>query len=215
MLLATADDREASPTFVLADTKQLGFPVFSKPIASPKVSLGPFPKVTQFFAPFDTKPFKKEKVRNWKNSERQIVGVGGGTLKFKTWTPGECAVNALTPGPQSELGVVLQAQREAEALAKAKKKEFKEKEQSASSETPERPGLPHSLSSDSLRAPSVGADDDASEAGDDESTASTPRDSPGPKGRRKTGKPRKSKLAQEIIPDPASPAEEVKVEAPL
>lgn len=88
MLLATTDHREGSPPFVLADASVLGFPVFANPIVTPSITLGPFPKVSQFFAPFDSKPFKKEKVRDWNVKEKTIVGVGGGTLKFKTWTPG-------------------------------------------------------------------------------------------------------------------------------
>lgn len=98
MLLATAsaaeekeqqrEHREVTPPFVLADAQSLGIPIFSKPIATPSITLGPFPKVTQFFAPFDNKPFKKEKVRDWSITEKTLVGVGGGSLKFKTWTPG-------------------------------------------------------------------------------------------------------------------------------
>ena len=34
-----------SPPFVPADAAKLGFPVYSKPIAALKTSLGPFPKV--------------------------------------------------------------------------------------------------------------------------------------------------------------------------
>lgn len=115
---------------------------------------------------------------------------------------------------------MLQAQKEADALAKAKKKEFKEKE-AAQSETPDRPSLPHSLSSDSVRAASAEGDDASEAGGDQETSASTPtpRESPVPRRSRKGAKPRKSKLAQEIIPDPeesvpGTPAEEeVKVEA--
>lgn len=92
MLLATVTrerEREPSPPFVLADAAKLGIPVFANPIVSPKIALGPFPKVTQFFAPFDQKPFRKEKVREWSHAEKTIQGVGGGTLKFKTWSRGE------------------------------------------------------------------------------------------------------------------------------
>jgi hypothetical protein len=78
------------PSFVLADAKVLGIPVFPNPIVTPKLVLGTFPKITSFFAPFDKDPLCKEKTRDWAVQERTITGVGGGTLKFKTWRPGEC-----------------------------------------------------------------------------------------------------------------------------
>lgn len=193
MLLATVTrerEREPSPPFVLADAAKLGIPVLANPIVSPKIALGPFPKVTQFFAPFDQKPFRKEKVRSWAHSEKTIVGVGGAPLKFKTWTR----------GPQSELGVVLQAQREADLAAKAAKRESK---MNKDSEPPsERPTFAHSLSNDSVpRAMSVDGDNE-SEAGDgDESAIMSARESPAPspaRRRKAPAKPRKSKLAQEI-----------------
>jgi len=44
-----------SPSFVLADPTRLGFLVFSKPIATPKLNLGPFPKVSA--PPLHTIPY--------------------------------------------------------------------------------------------------------------------------------------------------------------
>ncbi|CAK9783479.1 hypothetical protein CC85DRAFT_143065 [Cutaneotrichosporon oleaginosum] len=173
-------EREPSPPFVLADPVKLGIPVFANPIVSPKISLSQFPKVTQTFARMDLKPWPKEEVRRWSYDERVIRGVGGGNLKFKTWSR----------GPDSQLSAVLASQREAEAAARAAKREMKQKE----SETPDRPSFPHSLSGDSVpRAMSV---DEESEADGDDSA----RESPAPR-RRKPAKPRKSKLAQEIKPE--------------
>ncbi|GMK58249.1 hypothetical protein CspeluHIS016_0502810 [Cutaneotrichosporon spelunceum] len=189
MLLATVArerervEREPSPPFVLADASKLGMPVFSNPVVSPKISLSPFPKVTQTFARMDHKPWPKEEVRKWTYDERVIQGVGGGSLKFKTWSR----------GPDSQLSVVMAAQREAEAAARAAKREMKQKE----SETPERPPFAHSLSSDSV--PRAGSYDEESEADGDDSA----RESPAPR-RRKPAKPRKSKLAQEIKPETES-----------
>ncbi|KAL1409506.1 hypothetical protein Q8F55_003489 [Vanrija albida] len=206
------DAREPSPPFVLANAAELGFPVFSKPISAPKINLSPFPKITQSFAPFDNKPFRPEKVRSWAVADRSVVTIGGGTLKFKTWTR----------GPQSALGVVLEAQREADAAAKAAKRAAKEANNSGQESTPgpssapERPPLLHSPSADSVLPVDGEADDGASEmGGDDESVAGSVRDSPAPspapiRGRgaaSKRGRPRKSKLAQEIIPTDQSDGE--------
>lgn len=99
----------------------------------------------------------------------------------------------LTPGPDSQLSVVLAMQREADAAARAAKREMKQKE----SETPERPPFAHSLSGDSV--PRAGSVDEESEADGDDSA----RESPAPR-RRKPAKPRKSKLAQEIKPEAES-----------
>jgi hypothetical protein len=82
-------EREPSPPFVLADPAKLGIPVFANPIVSPRISLSQFPKVTQIFARMDTKPWPKEHVRKWTHDDRVIQGIGGGTLKFKTWSRGE------------------------------------------------------------------------------------------------------------------------------
>lgn len=211
---ASRIDREPSPPFVLADAKVLGIPVFKNPIVTPKIPLGTFPKVTSFFAPFDNKPFRKETVCAWTKDERTITGVGGHMLKFKTWRP----------GPQSELGAVLQAQKEADRAAKEAKKKEKDGNASTVEATPERPMFTHSNSADSLTAgvpPAPGSaagddvgdrDDGASEMGDDDSVAGnlSMRESPIPAARihhgghgrggaSKRGRPRKSKLAQEII----------------
>lgn len=79
--------------FVLADPTTMDMPVFSKPIVAPKMILSQFPKVTPYFLPNnggDAGPFpRREKTRSWKDSERQFVGIGGGTLKFKSWVKGE------------------------------------------------------------------------------------------------------------------------------
>lgn len=114
-------------------------------------------------------------------------------------------VLSLTAGPQSELGVVLQAQREADAAAKAAKRESKMNKDSEP--PPERPTFAHSLSNDSVpRAASVDGDNE-SEAGDgDESAIMSARESPAPspaasRRRKAPAKPRKSKLAQEIKPE--------------
>lgn len=52
-------------------------------------------QVTPYFLPNnggDSGPFpRREKTRSWKNSEREFVGIGGGTLKFKSWIKGESA----------------------------------------------------------------------------------------------------------------------------
>lgn len=49
-------------------------------------------QVTPYFTPNnggDSGVFpRREAVRSWKESERSIVGIGGGTLKFKSWTKG-------------------------------------------------------------------------------------------------------------------------------
>lgn len=162
---AHVDDRARSPSppFVLADAAKLGFPVFSKPIHQPKIALSSFPKVTNSFAQFDNKPFRKEKVREWTYSERTLPGIGGGTLKFKTWSR----------GPQSEFGVIAAQMKEAELLAKQRKKEAKEAEnREGSAVAAERPLFGHSQSSESV--PQVGDDSEiVSEAGDaDESVVS-------------------------------------------
>lgn len=186
--------RSPSPPFVLADGAKLGFPVFSKPIAQPKIALSSFPKVTNSFAQFDNKPFRKEKVREWTFAERTLPGIGGGTLKFKTWSR----------GPQSEFGVIAAQMKEAELLAKQRKKEAKEAENREGSAHAERPLFGHSQSSESV--PQVGDESEVvSEVGDaDESVASiaSAASTPTPvRGRGKKAKPRKSKLAQEIVPD--------------
>ncbi|OCF45074.1 hypothetical protein I317_01126 [Kwoniella heveanensis CBS 569] len=99
--------RAPSPPFVLADAKTLGIPIFSKPIHPNKVLLGTFPKVTQYFAPInggDVGPFpRKEKVRSWTHAEKVMVGIGGGQLKIKSWLG----------GPSSELGRLVQADKDA------------------------------------------------------------------------------------------------------
>jgi hypothetical protein len=77
-----------STTFLLADAKAMGIPVFANPIGPPKLVLGNFPKVTTSFAQFDNKPFRKEKPRDWEFAERSVTGIGGAVLKFKTWRPG-------------------------------------------------------------------------------------------------------------------------------
>ncbi|WWD16660.1 hypothetical protein CI109_101090 [Kwoniella shandongensis] len=104
--------RAPSPPFIPADPAQLGFPVFSKPIVPPKIQLGAFPRVTQNFAPVnggDTGPFpRREKVRSWKFAEKITLGVGGGQLKIKSWAR----------GPPSELGRLIQADKEAKELSK-------------------------------------------------------------------------------------------------
>lgn len=180
---------------MLADAAKLGFPVFSKPIHAPKIALSSFPKVTNSFAQFDNKPFRKEKVREWTYSERTLPTIGGGTLKFKTWAR----------GPQSEFGVIAAQMKEAELLAKQRKKEEKAAENREGSAHAERPLFGHSPSSESV--PQVGDDSEIiSEAGDaDDSIASIASASSTPtptmRGRGKKGKPRKSKLAQEIVPD--------------
>ncbi|WWC87688.1 uncharacterized protein L201_002580 [Kwoniella dendrophila CBS 6074] len=107
--------RAPSPPFILADTQELGFPVYPNPIHAPKVPLGNFPKVTQYFAPLnggDVGPFpRKEPVRNWTHSEKVMIGVGGGQLKIKSWFM----------GPPSELGRLVQADKEAKELARLAK----------------------------------------------------------------------------------------------
>ncbi|KAK6907156.1 hypothetical protein I203_101146 [Kwoniella mangroviensis CBS 8507] len=107
--------REPSPPFVLADAKELGFPVFPNPIHAPKIPLGAFPKVTQYFAPInggDVGPFpRKEPVRSWTLGEKVIVGIGGGQLKMKSWTM----------GPPSELSRLVQADKEAKEIARLAK----------------------------------------------------------------------------------------------
>lgn len=84
--------REPTPPFVLAEPTVLGFPIFKKAIVPPKIALGAFPKVTQFFAPMnggDTGKFpRKEKVRTWKVAERTLQGIGGGVLRFRAWQRG-------------------------------------------------------------------------------------------------------------------------------
>ncbi|WWD08844.1 hypothetical protein V865_006958 [Kwoniella europaea PYCC6329] len=107
--------REPSPPFVLADAKELGFPVFPNPIHAPKIPLGAFPKVTQYFAPInggDVGPFpRKEPVRSWTLGEKVIIGIGGGQLKMKSWTM----------GPPSELARLVQADKEAKEIARLAK----------------------------------------------------------------------------------------------
>ncbi|WVW79959.1 hypothetical protein I302_101932 [Kwoniella bestiolae CBS 10118] len=135
--------RAPSPPFVLADAKELGFPVFPNPIHAPKIPLGAFPKVTQYFAPLnggDVGPFpRKEPVRSWTQGEKVIVGIGGGQLKIKSWAM----------GPPSELSRLVQADKEAKELARLAK--IKSNNTTANTPTPnqgattptveERPGL--------------------------------------------------------------------------
>ena len=90
--VVVAAPRAPSPTFVLADAATLGFPVFPKPIVPPKISLSAFPRVTQTFAPNnggDAVFPRKERVRTWKETDRVLVGIGGGQLTFKSWAKGE------------------------------------------------------------------------------------------------------------------------------
>ncbi|KAL7419675.1 hypothetical protein Q5752_005589 [Cryptotrichosporon argae] len=197
--------REPTPPFVLADPVKLGFPVFTKPIVAPKITLGPFPKVTAFFAPFDNKPFRKERVRTWTQAEKTVAGIGGSQLRFRTWRR----------GPQSELGRVLAAQKEADAQAARARKAADREEQQATA----RPPLLSAVSSES-GVPTLGMlaadDEDASEVGDDESVAGSARGGGGAggggKSANKRARPRKSKLAHEIIVEPAS-AEAMDVDA--
>ncbi|KAI9632430.1 uncharacterized protein MKK02DRAFT_40733 [Dioszegia hungarica] len=108
--------RADSPPFERADAAKLGFPVFLNPIVGPKFALGTFPRITQFFAPpngGDTGPFpRKEKVRTWKRGASTLRGIGGGTLHYKTWNR----------GPPSELGRLIQADRDAKEIQRAAKK---------------------------------------------------------------------------------------------
>ncbi|ORY25812.1 hypothetical protein BCR39DRAFT_542835 [Naematelia encephala] len=185
--------------FVPADPALLDFPVYRKPIIAPKVILGNFPKVTAFFFQDnggDSGPFpRKERVRDWKLQERVMVGVGGGQLKVKTWHM----------GPPSELGRLLQAEKEAKDLAKARK--------SITSQA-ERPSMPSAQPSYEGERP----EDDASEIGDGEESnagsvlASTQSSKPPKTKSTKPKQPRKSKLAQEIVALEPEPEAEVQVE---
>ncbi|CAD6588229.1 MAG: hypothetical protein TREMPRED_005010 [Tremellales sp. Tagirdzhanova-0007] len=208
--METSTPHDPSLPFVLADQANLGFPVFSKPIAIPKLNLGPFPKVTPFFAPNnggDLGAFpRKEKVRKWKHSARTIVGVGGGSLKFRTWTK----------GPPSELGRLIQADKKARDIARAKPKANAPAEMPLANFTTapwDRPPMPQAVSSENASSDQrVEQTEDAvdSEVGDpDQSVAdivkeggvnNTPNRARNVKGGR--AKPRKSKLAQEIQPEP-------------
>ncbi|KAK4687440.1 hypothetical protein P7C73_g2670, partial [Tremellales sp. Uapishka_1] len=186
--------RGASPPFVAADPIKLGFPVFSKPIAAPIIVQSPFPKVTSYFATLDVaRPFKKERVARWTHSDRTIAGVGGGRLKFKSWTQ----------GPPSDLSYILQAEREAREQAKKAAKAI------ANANIPvlpeptwtspsDRPTLPHTQSfegnEEEFPNSEYGDNDDR------ESVGATPslkgKGGGGVKGK---GKGRKSKLANEIV----------------
>ena len=89
--------RPPSPPFILADAAKLGIPVFKQPIAPPKFNLTLFPKVSPWFAPLnggDVGTFpRKEHVRKWGQNQKTFVGIGGGTLKFQTWTKdGKCGM---------------------------------------------------------------------------------------------------------------------------
>lgn len=89
--------------------------------------------MTQFFAPNnggDTVFPRKEKVRRWDSNIKTLVGIGGGTFAYRTWTRGvsaspsmKRAQTALTSwsGPPSELGRLIQADREAKELQRAAK----------------------------------------------------------------------------------------------
>ncbi|WVQ94472.1 hypothetical protein IAU59_001551 [Kwoniella sp. CBS 9459] len=246
--------RAPSPPFVLADAKTLGIPVFSKPIHPNKVSLGTFPRVTQYFAPInggDVGPFpRKEKVRSWTHAEKVMVGIGGGQLKIKSWLG----------GPSSELGRLVQADKDAKEQLRLSKTKGAAATPTAtpldptSASTPipgspERPPLTTANSFDvdsplasMTNTPVFGAlgvvggktngdraDEDVSEiGGDDESIlgldgaatptqtpvstptptvkvatkpkASTPASASAGGGKSKNKAPRKSKLANEIVP---------------
>jgi hypothetical protein len=87
----------------------MGIPVFSNPIAAPRIALSNFPKVRQrvlpvvpakltdqvtpFFLPNnggDSGAFpRREKTRSWKSTDRELVGIGGGKLRFKAWAKGK------------------------------------------------------------------------------------------------------------------------------
>ncbi|WVF66863.1 hypothetical protein IAT40_001606 [Kwoniella sp. CBS 6097] len=249
--------RAPSPPFILADAKTLGIPVFSKPIHPNKVSLGTFPKVTQYFAPInggDVGPFpRKEKTRSWTHADKVMVGIGGGQLKIKSWSG----------GPSSELGRLVQADKDAKEQLRLSKVKGAAATPTAtpldptSASTPipglgpaaasgpnqastpqaERPPLTTANSFDvdspsASNTPVFGAvvsktnnanrtDEDVSEiGGDDESVvgdgngngngvAATPTpkapakpksSSPAAGGKSKSKAPRKSKLANEIVP---------------
>ncbi|RXK41362.1 hypothetical protein M231_01267 [Tremella mesenterica] len=107
--------RSVSPIFVPADREKMGIPIYPRPIVQPKITLGTFPKVTQTFAPNnggDPVFPRKERVRSWKEAERVVMGIGGGQLKFRSWAK----------GPSSELGRLIQADKEAKELHRAKMK---------------------------------------------------------------------------------------------
>ncbi|WVQ79037.1 hypothetical protein IAT38_001129 [Cryptococcus sp. DSM 104549] len=198
------------PPFILADAAKLGIPIFPNPIAPPKINLGGFPKVTQSFAPInggDTGPFpRKETVRKWDHAEKVLVGVGGGVLKFKSWAR----------GPQSELGRLIQEDKDAKDAVRLQKNKpttiaplptadvsvF-----STPSSTPavtpglngttdplaaakaERPGLNHTVSFEKGGSVTPGPEDDESDAGDREEGDVTVTPPPAPaKGTAASGK---------------------------
>ncbi|WVR03982.1 hypothetical protein IAU60_000981 [Kwoniella sp. DSM 27419] len=224
--------RAPSPPFVLANAKQMGIPVYPKPIVAPKIHLGAFPKVTQYFAPInggDVGPFpRKEPVRSWANSEKITVGIAGGHLKVKTWMA----------GPPSELSKLVQADKEAKELARLAKVKAGSTAGGATTPTSVQPDTPTPAVADPARPPLTTAnsfdagsttatpllgaekdkaDEEVSEIGGDEDSVTgsvtTPAPvpttpSPAPKaikvkvagGKSKAKQPRKSKLANEIVP---------------
>lgn len=158
---------------------------------------------------------RKEKVRSWTSTERTLVGIGGGQLKFKTWGMGKSRAlghRSCLSGPQSELGRLVQADKEAKDQARLKSKAAAAAALAESSaEVPTRPVLVTGTSFESVAPQEHPVDeahgaDGASEIGDgEESVASAgPSASPSvakPKARpAKSKPPRKSKLAQEIHP---------------
>jgi len=192
------------------------------------------------FAPLnggDVGPFpRKEAVRRWKMSEKTFVGIGGSALKYKTWTRGTfrylSSNRLLTPGPPSELGRLVKADKEArEILGVTAKEPVKKKVVNTVTAPPtgtstpvvvERPPLHSVLSTEStptVSAMDVPMEDNASEVGDGEESVVSLKEGvvptvpspavPAPKKKApakpkaKAG-PRKSKLAQEIHPMPES-----------
>lgn len=88
--------------------------------------------MTPYFLPNnggDTGPFpRRERTRSWKNADREFVGIGGGTLKFKSWTKGRSFPSShlserLTiQGPSGDLSHVLKAEKDVQDIkAKANK----------------------------------------------------------------------------------------------
>ncbi|WVO18046.1 hypothetical protein L204_105744 [Cryptococcus depauperatus] len=205
----------ASPPFLLADSTQLGFPVFSRPIITPKISVGNFPKVTNYFAPVnggDTGPFpRRERTRRWTWQERSIIGVGGGALRIKIWSR----------GPTSELERAMQKEAGSQSIQRQPKQ--KGITATGTPSTPQHQTESSHFESSNLAAAPLSADrflvpapsfdnasptpgDDESEAGS-EDTVSVGNSPVGgkkttPKGLgKKKGKTPKSKLAQEIVMD--------------
>ncbi|ORX36328.1 hypothetical protein BD324DRAFT_488818 [Kockovaella imperatae] len=147
--------RASPPPFILADPQVLGFPVFQKPIVTPKLTLSNFPRVTTFFMQNnggDVGPFpRKEAVRSWTLIERGFQGIGGGILKFKTWNK----------GPPSQLAALIQADKEADKEAKDNQR--KEAKAAAALNSIPASDLPFAVdpkrpaSAESTSAPSVAA----------------------------------------------------------